>query len=125
MSAQPVLHACSGSACRICTPESGPQRRDKGMEAAQYGGVGTERQEWLDRFVTWLPAYLRHVGGEATSDDIRRALEAKGNTPPSDKLWGIGYRLAASRGVVVRVGYVESTLPSRNSGIASVYRATS
>jgi hypothetical protein len=96
--------------------------RDQGMEAADHGGVGNERQEWAAEFDVWFPRWAAEQG-TFTNDDLRAALTRIGHMPPSSRQFGPAMKRALKAGVIVRVGVQPGTDPKHHVGWVSVYKA--
>lgn len=102
---------------RQLTIEDGLRARDRGLEVATWA---TDVQ-WREAFDAALARWAVR-GVEFVSDDVLAEVG-----PPIGSANAVGARMcaAARAGVIRRVGYRQSSRPSRQGGVVAVWRGAS
>lgn len=95
-----------------------------GARAARDEGialVAANSDEWWRSTVDTAIAHLARQGGEFTSDDIRLLGV---DEPHHHNAWGARFSAAAKRGVIVRVGYRQSSRVAGHARVIAVWRGS-
>lgn len=97
--------------------DQGEQHKADGIEA-----LGFTHAAWMEAATCVLES-LANRGSEFTSDDLRRECDAKWVCEPSHpNAWGAVFSKAAKAGLIERIGYRKSTLPSAHARVVAVWR---
>lgn len=88
----------------------GRNARDHGLRVAVASDA-----EWCDRVNDWI--YALPAGARFTADTIR-------TEHGSSRATGSVIRSCARRRIIVRVGYTESTSPTRHAGTIAIWERT-